>query len=121
VDKLDQLSEQVGDVGSNLTKVGRNVAKFKDEWEAFTNCNVILSSPTKLNADTQLKDQESQLCVEWISTMNFYSRQADMLNRRQEGTGEWLFQSDEFKTWLTGAEKTLWCSGLRKFPSSRVH
>ena len=33
--------------------------------------------------------------------MNFYSKQVDMLNRRQEGTGEWLFQSDEFKTWLT--------------------
>jgi hypothetical protein len=87
---------------------------FRDEWEAFTNGNVILGLHQGQMLTSRLEDQESQLCVDWISTMSFYSRQVDMLNRRQEGTGEWLFQSEEFKTWLTGAEKTLWCSGLRK-------
>jgi Cdc6-like AAA superfamily ATPase len=34
------------------------------------------------------------------------------MNQRQDGTGQWLMESDEFKTWLNGARKTLFCPGI---------
>jgi archaellum component FlaC len=63
VDKLDQLSEQVEDVVSNVTKVGRNIAKFKDEWEALENCNIILRSPTAQMLTGSLKIRKASFVL----------------------------------------------------------
>ncbi|KAI9783675.1 MAG: hypothetical protein M1839_003523 [Geoglossum umbratile] len=55
-----------------------------------------------------------QNVVRWLCPdplLNFQTKHADTFNRRQEGTGEWLFQDDTFKKWLDGTEKTLWCPG----------
>lgn len=39
-------------------------------------------------------------------------QQNDLISRRQEGTGEWFFESSEFKTWLNGTRETLFCPGI---------
>jgi Cdc6-like AAA superfamily ATPase len=39
-------------------------------------------------------------------------QQNDLISRRQEGTGEWVFESIEFKTWLNGTSETLFCPGI---------
>ena len=39
-------------------------------------------------------------------------QQSDMISRRQEGTGEWFFESSEFKTWLNRTRETLFCPGI---------
>lgn len=49
----------------------------------------------------------------WISPVNFCAKHIDILNRRQEGTGQWLLGTDEFDGWVTGRERTLWCPGIR--------
>jgi hypothetical protein len=56
-------------------------------------------------------DQESQAIIDWLSALDFFKIQIDTLSRRQEGTGEWLFETPQFQAWLSGEEKTLWCSG----------
>ena len=40
------------------------------------------------------------------------SRVSDFIGRRQEGTGQWLLNSDEFKAWLNTSKQTLFCPGI---------
>jgi Cdc6-like AAA superfamily ATPase len=56
--------------------------------------------------ENRFRDQEGQLPLE------FPLQQSDFISRRQEGTGQWLIESDEFKTWLNGTRKTLYCPGI---------
>ncbi len=60
-------------------------------------------------------DDESQAIISWLSPLNFASKQIDVSSRRQEGTGEWLLEADEFNSWLSGNKRTLWCPGIRMF------
>ena len=59
-------------------------------------------------------DRDGHDITAWISTLNFAAKQNDFFSRHEEGTGEWLFQTDTFKNWLGGAETTLWCPGIRE-------
>ena len=50
----------------------------------------------------------------WLSSLNFRERQSDILEKRTEGTGEWLSESQPFRDWLAGKSRMLWCSGIRE-------
>ena len=64
--------------------------------------------------DLQLdKDQrERHALLEWLSPLNFPAKQSAIFNRRQEGTGQWLFESPEFKEWTSKPGQTLLCRGI---------
>jgi len=57
--------------------------------------------------------RERRELVAWLSPLNFWSKQSDVLSGRLEQTGEWFLESDEFKDWFKGTQKTLWCRGIR--------
>jgi hypothetical protein len=59
----------------------------------------------------QLEQQRKKI-VNTISPLDFSSRQQEILQRRVDGTGKWLFQSGEFKAWIAGDFATLWCPGM---------
>lgn len=74
-----------------------------------------LSQATKNGVDQLSKhhgDQERRKIEDWLFASDFAAQQSDFNNRRQEGTGQWLINSNEFKNWLDGTEKTLFCSGI---------
>jgi hypothetical protein len=48
----------------------------------------------------------------WLSPTDFPAQQHDIITRRQEGTGQWFLDSPEFKGWLQGSDKTLFCPGI---------
>ncbi|KAE8371034.1 hypothetical protein BDV26DRAFT_299170 [Aspergillus bertholletiae] len=48
----------------------------------------------------------------WLSPLNFLQTQRDILDRRSDGTGQWLLNCDKFQSWLKGTKKTLWCHGI---------
>ncbi|KAF7939835.1 hypothetical protein EAE99_001640 [Botrytis elliptica] len=60
---------------------------------------------------TQQMDKESLKVLKWLSAIDCHSKQREILSRRQEGTGEWLFKSQEYQNWLGGKDRLLWCSG----------
>ena len=64
-------------------------------------------------------DDEKQKILEWLSPLNFASKQVDTFERHQRGTGQWLFEEEVFKAWLAGDNNALWCSGIRKL--SRIY
>ena len=65
-------------------------------------------------AAKQYLDEEQHKVLEWLSPLNFASKQVDTFDRHQPGTGEWLFEEEVFKAWLAGDINALWCSGIRK-------
>jgi Cdc6-like AAA superfamily ATPase len=58
------------------------------------------------------RDQEYRDTLTWLSALNVATRQNDIFRKRQEGTGKWLLESNAFKKWLDGTEKTLFCPGI---------
>lgn len=56
--------------------------------------------------------QEREAALEWLSPLNFAPQQSDLSSRRQEGTGLWLLESQEFKDWKSKARETLVCEGM---------
>ena len=61
----------------------------------------------------RIEDNESRDIVKWLSPLNFWTKQDDTFERRQEGTGEWLLDHPEFQKWVDGETKVLWCPGDR--------
>jgi hypothetical protein len=101
------------DVKIKVKEVGDGVGML-NEFIVSHHKGILFSSTLKvLDATNNHLDQESQAIIDWLSPLNFFPTQTDTLHRRENGTGEWLFKTPEFKAWLSRAEKILWCSGLR--------
>ncbi|KAE9382078.1 hypothetical protein N431DRAFT_317626, partial [Stipitochalara longipes BDJ] len=58
---------------------------------------------------TERMDQE---ILDWLGPLNPTAKQADILSRRQPGTGNWMTEHAVFKEWLEGARNRLWCPGM---------
>lgn len=74
-----------------------------------------LSQVTKDGVDQLRKhqdDQERRHIEDWLSSADFAAQTSDLINRRQEGTGKWLLDSEKFKSWVDGTQKTLFCPGI---------
>lgn len=55
-------------------------------------------------------EKQSNLMT-WLSSVNFWGKQDNILQRAQAGTGQWIFQDPSFKSWLAGEHRLLWCHG----------
>ena len=58
------------------------------------------------------EDQERLAILDWLTPVDYGYQQSDFLNRRQEGTGEWLVRSHQYLGWLTAKGQTLFCPGI---------
>ncbi|KAH8656458.1 hypothetical protein BGZ61DRAFT_283976, partial [Ilyonectria robusta] len=56
--------------------------------------------------------QERHEILKWIGTVDHGSRQSEVYDEHEEGTGEWLLCSDEFRKWIETKEEVLFCPGL---------
>jgi Cdc6-like AAA superfamily ATPase len=74
-----------------------------------------LSLATKYGVD-QLQEHreegERQTIVDWLTPTDYGPQQSDFISRRQEGTGQWLLDSDEFQRWSSESKQTLFCPGI---------
>jgi hypothetical protein len=57
-------------------------------------------------------DQVRQAILDWLTPIDFFSQQHDLISRRQKGTGQWVLDSSEFQKWLTTTKQTLFCPGI---------
>jgi hypothetical protein len=55
--------------------------------------------------------------AEWLSSLNFQVSQLEFLQKKSDGTGEWLLKSSMYKDWRDGAREVLWCPGIREMTS----
>lgn len=58
--------------------------------------------------------QEQNEKLNWLTTVDYASHQHDYFTRREEGTGQWLLDSQEYCGWFyqTLPRKTLFCPGM---------
>ena len=57
-------------------------------------------------------DREQQAILDWLTSVDYSPQQNDFIARRQEGTGEWLVESDEFQQWENNKRGILFCPGI---------
>lgn len=57
-------------------------------------------------------DQERQAILDWLTPIDYATQQSDFISRRQASTGEWLLESDQFRTWVDSSNQTLFCPGI---------
>ncbi|KAI9768838.1 MAG: hypothetical protein M1840_004652 [Geoglossum simile] len=62
--------------------------------------------------ERRASDQERRIIVEWLSPLNFKATQSEVFSQRQDGTGQWLLESEKFKDWVDGTKEGLWCPGI---------
>ncbi|KAL1965282.1 hypothetical protein VTN77DRAFT_5884 [Rasamsonia byssochlamydoides] len=60
----------------------------------------------------QQGDHERQEILNWLTPINYAAQHSDFLNRRQEGTGQWLLDTNEFQQWVNHKKQTLFCPGI---------
>lgn len=102
-EKLDKDIESTlvqSDKISNLIEIEFSKKSLRQEGNVFRTSNFtnILSNKT---------DKERRDILSWLSPLDFSTAQSDTLSRRQEGTGEWLFEDPTFGRWLSGTERSL--------------
>jgi Cdc6-like AAA superfamily ATPase len=62
--------------------------------------------------DDRERHDEHQTILDWITPIDYATQQSDFIARRQEGTGQWLLDSDEFQTWMNRGNQVLFFSGI---------
>jgi len=91
------IKEDSSSVRDTLPSLQTDVAAIRDKQN--------------LQLDAQ-KIQRHNEIMEWLSPTDFPAQQHDIITRRQEGTGQWFLDRAEFKRWLQGPDKTLFCPGI---------
>ena len=61
---------------------------------------------------SHLSRKEDLEILDWLIPTDYGSQQTDNLVRRQQGTGQWLLDSEEYQNWTTEPCKTLFCPGI---------
>ncbi|KAL3488238.1 ankyrin repeat-containing domain protein [Aspergillus germanicus] len=65
-----------------------------------------------LNVQSKLKIQEYNTILNWFSEFDHGLRLEGNLSRRAPETGGWFLESVEFREWLAGTQKVLFCPGI---------
>ena len=62
--------------------------------------------------ETRDYEQEHNIILNWLTSIDYAPQQNDFIARRQEGTGQWLLDSVEFYIWVETDKQTLFCPGI---------
>ncbi|KAB5542460.1 hypothetical protein GE09DRAFT_1225395 [Coniochaeta sp. 2T2.1] len=111
-----RLIQEVKDTSAESTR--QLVDLLKDlEVSSTKSLASIQESQATLHASVdQLRqhndDLERDVVLDWLSPSNYPSQHADLLRRRQPGTGQWILDSGEYRNWLHSSGQTLFCPGI---------
>jgi hypothetical protein len=85
----------------------RLVRRYGGSSGVATHCEYLLTSV----------DSERSSILKWISVIPYISHHKLISEGRLEGTGEWLFEKQEYTTWRSSSiSKLLLLRGIRKSP-----
>ncbi|PHH92415.1 hypothetical protein CDD83_7484 [Cordyceps sp. RAO-2017] len=57
-------------------------------------------------------DRERLIVLDWLTPIDFAIKQSEITSERQSGTGQWLLDSSEYKSWVENENQTLFCPGM---------
>ncbi|KAJ7130172.1 hypothetical protein C8R44DRAFT_774980 [Mycena epipterygia] len=128
--KLSQLSNRIKwplwgkrDVQEGLQEIERIVGFVSnfltlDIWDATREqrqdhlaiIKSVEDNTQELRVDLDVAERER--IIKWLTSLNFFQRQAAISDARQPCTGRWLLEDRRFKEWESGSGKILWCRGM---------
>jgi len=81
------------------------------------NKNIVLNSVSRTEANVEtmkskLDRRENLDILNWLEPIDYAPQQSDYISRQQPGTGRWLLDSADFRTWLGTCKQTLFCPGI---------
>ena len=65
-----------------------------------------------LRQETRERQQEHDIILNWLTSIDYAPQQNDFIARRQEGTGAWLLNSTEYQSWREAKKQILFCPGI---------
>ncbi len=128
--ELECTLNKYTELGLPQTSIGR---KVKRAWKRLSlepedirnlqsrvndNINLLNAFTLRRTSDDTAKlvryqeDQEQQAILDWLTPVDYAPQQNDFLKQRQAGTGRWLLDSAEFKSWVKTKKQTLFCPGI---------
>ncbi|CRG83829.1 Receptor-interacting serine/threonine-protein kinase 4 [Talaromyces islandicus] len=100
----------------SLTDIQNAEKTFRENSQVYDTQKITASFDKFLKLqETRLRGtfrQDKKELLDWITTIDYGPRQSDHFEKRSEGTGLWLMESDEFKTWQRGNGKALMYHGI---------
>ncbi|KAJ7167380.1 hypothetical protein C8R43DRAFT_1121809 [Mycena crocata] len=99
---------QRGAIATELDSLKQNLSLFSDMFSG--KLNKMARQVVKILEF--ITETERKEIIEWLSPINFFTRQADIFRLRQPGTGKWILAVEEFKRWETGSGGILWGRGI---------
>ena len=112
----NMLSIDATVLGATTYKEVREARKEQQEWrQAEAEISLVIRSgvdESNLRQEKQEWQHKRQAILGWLTPIDFVSQQHDFITRRQEGTGQWLLDSAEFKAWVEIEKQTLFCPGI---------
>ncbi|OCK74144.1 hypothetical protein K432DRAFT_430203, partial [Lepidopterella palustris CBS 459.81] len=123
LNKYTELESQQTGIGPKVKKTWKRLSLEPDDirnLRSRVNENISLLNAFTLRRakddTTKLvryqEDQEQQAILEWLTPADYAPQQNDFLKQRQAGTGQWLLDSAEFKSWVETKKQTLFCPGI---------
>ncbi len=109
------LTELIRAIEKNSTDHDKHLSRLIQSFEAASIQSNRQLMDVKIGVDglhQAQDDQQRQTVLDWLTPINYASQQNDFITRRQEGTGQWLLNSEEFRTWLNIDKETLFCPGI---------
>ncbi|THH11184.1 hypothetical protein EW146_g8129 [Bondarzewia mesenterica] len=132
--KMDRLTRQenrvvtavtlsvTNEILENLEKLTRSsvpqyISAEADMKEAFRmaigqDIERIISASNQAAIDAVMNDNHRSDIHRWLSAPNPFENYHDALEKRQEGTGCWILEEDQFMAWKADAPSFLWIHGI---------
>ena len=112
----NMLSIDAAILGVTTYKEVREARKEQQEWhQAGAEISLVIREgidESNRRQDNQEQNRERQAILDWLTPVNYATRQSDFVHRRQKGTGQWLLDSAAFQAWLETENQTLFCPGI---------
>jgi hypothetical protein len=107
------------DALSLTVNIHKQVKDAREEQKGWHKANIKAQEAVKEHVDRLRSHQDAQeadnyrnVVLNWLTPMEYSTQQKDFIYRRQEGTGQWLLDSSEFKAWVKTQNQTLFCPGI---------
>ena len=104
--RVENLVDQLGSFGADISSLRSNVGNMLLHLEGESYLSGHVRTSANFTAGKRLE------VLEWLSKIKSRDHHAEVARTRLEGTGAWLLQRKEIRSWLEAEESSiLWLHG----------
>jgi len=112
-DKLSKLLESEQRLVSAIAfATNQRMDKRIEEIEQTGKDTLEAAKKAEIGVDEIQQRELRDKILSWISSTDFPSKQSDVIDVRQKGTGKWFLEHPKFESWISGSKSTLICPGM---------